>query len=214
MSARENGRPRDLFASQVCPAMRQAIEREIKHLAEKRNTGRTRVFLAALYLVPSYSRLDDFVYVAQVAEVARLSERQTRRWLDELAAEGEIDWHPQRGQGRKSRLGLPRVGESGRLERPVSEGAEVEKPVANGGENRSLLAMKPVALEVPRTEKDREVTEEKARAADAENDVDGIPSEQIVDDCWKCGSRNVVSPPSWLCDHCSEEKAKGEVVES
>jgi len=104
--------------SAVGPAMRQAIARAS---AAELSDGEHRTLNAVFALVTTYSRLTDWVYVADVMKATRLSERQARRNLNSLAGERRIIvWEPRRGHGTRSLLGLPAEGKSGHLGRPLS----------------------------------------------------------------------------------------------
>jgi hypothetical protein len=88
----------------VGEATRRAIERA---LAARLTPRQWRVFAAALTVTTTYSRLGDRIYVAQLAELARIpgddeTYRHTRRALRELDERGVIDWQGQRGRGRRS----------------------------------------------------------------------------------------------------------------
>jgi hypothetical protein len=102
-NARRNGRAE---ISDVGEAQRQALARAV---AAGLSDGEWRVFACVLSLVTSWTRLEDTVYRRQVADCAKVSERQASRCLDRLAAYSVIVWKPAKGAGRKSRLGLPVV---------------------------------------------------------------------------------------------------------
>src|SRR5207249_1870391 len=108
--------------------------------AAKLSNGERRVVTTVISLIASWSRLSDWVYVQDVADLARLSERHTRRCLERLDALGIIIWQPRRGQSTKSRLGIP----------------PVVKPDFSEPDNRTSWNGKPDALEVRRPRRDPE----------------------------------------------------------
>jgi hypothetical protein len=122
---RDEYRARDRYA-EVGAAMRLAIGRAT---AATLSDGKRRVFEAVLSCVASFSRLDDLVYVADVAQVAHVSERHTRDCLASLRDLGIIVWEPKRGQSVRSRLGLPKAEpDEFRFHDDPAEAAEHRKP--------------------------------------------------------------------------------------
>ncbi|MHB8643891.1 MAG: hypothetical protein ACYDA3_13505 [Gaiellaceae bacterium] len=127
-------------------------------------------------VVSSWSRLEDRVYVADVAQVAQLSDRQSRRCLERLATLGIIVWKPRRGKigngpGHRSLLGLPPEGQTGQLVRPLSTRVE---PAPNGTTSSSqsgqIQAAKPDAPDVrrPRRSPEKKPQEETTSAVRAD----------------------------------------------
>lgn len=138
--------------------MRQAADRAN---GAKLTNGERRVFASVLALVASWSRLTDWIYVGEVAEHARLSERHTRDCLRRLAELEIITWEPRRGRGVRSRLGLPPAAPT-----PPSAGkAELsaqEKPEPAEAENRKSWGSD--ARGGPREGEPEETTTDRRRA--------------------------------------------------
>jgi len=185
----------------VGPAMRQANDRSAKL---KLSDGERRTLFAVVSLVSSWSWLEEWVYVGQVAAAANLSERHTRRCLDRLAGAFElIVWEPRRGKpgqgpGVRSLLGLPPAGESGHLGRPVSRQAETESNRTDSeAETGQIGALKPDTLDVRSTrrnpeKKSREEDEEHERGCDNCGRTDDVVAWPMFDDamlCVRCGTQ-------------------------
>lgn len=91
-------------------AMRQAQRRLVALISPVATDADVRAFLAVCCLTVAYSKLDDHVSQAQVAELARLSSRQTRRSLRRLAERDVIIFQPGRGAGVLTVIGVPPEG--------------------------------------------------------------------------------------------------------
>src|SRR4051794_9104595 len=81
-------------------AFRASIASALEHVRHRE----TRVLLAVYWLTASYSRLTDRVYLAQIADVARIpgdnegnGYRHTRRALSALHQAGVVFWQGTRG---------------------------------------------------------------------------------------------------------------------
>jgi len=107
---RDNGRPERDGLVEVMAAQRAAIARANQH---RLTDIQHRVLLAVFALISSWSRLEDVVYVAQVATHAGLEpdadgdHRSVRRAIARLNELGVIEWEPGRGSGKRSTLRLP-----------------------------------------------------------------------------------------------------------
>jgi len=155
----------------VGAATRQAIDRAN---AASLTDGERRVFACVLALVASWTRLHDRVYVGQVADCARLSERHTRDCLHRLAELAIVVWLPRRGKSVKSLLGLPPADEN----RNSTPG----KPELDSAKTGT-----PGVPETEQTASEEKPTEEKAadwpRAdADASREPDQAPIDPDVAD--------------------------------
>lgn len=151
-------RPRDPILA-VCAAMRQAIDRaNAANLSVKKH----RTVLACLSLTAGRSRFADEVYVEDVRRLTGPTEEEwldpttVRRHLIEFGERGIFGWATRRGTdaegcGFPSTLTLPKVGQTGRYERPVSsaasEGGQTgrtpdtrEEQAPHGGVDRRLEA--------------------------------------------------------------------------
>jgi hypothetical protein len=111
----------------VGAAMRQAIARAN---GAELSPGLQRTLLAVLHLTASWSKLSDPVYVGEVAQLAGLGDRQTRKSLTRLSALGVIVWVPRRGHGVRSLVGLPLADETGTHGVPLSPGAVTDDKAA------------------------------------------------------------------------------------
>jgi MarR-like DNA-binding transcriptional regulator SgrR of sgrS sRNA len=86
--------------------MRESIRRAVR--CSDQLTNADLFTLHAVHdIVASWSKRDEFVFVAEIARLAGLSERQARRSLAKLARLRIIEWEPRRGRGVMSRVGLP-----------------------------------------------------------------------------------------------------------
>ena len=85
------------------------------------SAGALAVLAAVLDQTTSFSKLDDFVKVADLAGLAGLSVRQTRRALQRLAAADVIVYQPGNGAGRLSYVAVPEADDNWR--RTSSQGA-------------------------------------------------------------------------------------------
>jgi hypothetical protein len=141
--------------SAIRDASRRANEAQL-------SDGQRKVFLAVIALVASYSRLEDRVYVADVAGLSRLSNRHTRDCLKFLHEQQLIVWKPRRGKSVKSLLGLHPASKSGTPRPPVSvpepEGLEQEKAALTDGQKRIRDDGKAVVMEFRRPRRHPEKT--------------------------------------------------------
>jgi hypothetical protein len=127
--------------------MRQAVERAA---ALKLTAGDLKVLNAVLVLTASYSRLQEFVYVAKLAELAGCSEKTARRALVKLTRGGVLRWEPRRGigksgTGRKSLVGLPPP--------PVNRTTGVQFPPVDNGDKPDNRCPPKLDNSCPNTEK-------------------------------------------------------------
>jgi hypothetical protein len=99
-----NGRQSRVAYADAGAAIRLAIERGV---SARLNGQAWRVLAAVIALVPSYSRLADKTYTAQIARFAEIDEKRTRVLLGQLRRRGIIVYVPAQGRNRKSLIGLP-----------------------------------------------------------------------------------------------------------
>lgn len=97
-------------AVELGPALRVSIERA---LDAEPSRLQLRLFLAALHRTATWSRLEDKVALAELAQLVRVSDRTARRGLAGLNHAGILAWLPGSGRGNYSTVSLavdPAVG--------------------------------------------------------------------------------------------------------
>lgn len=116
-------------------AGRAAIDRALGATPEL-SAGEWRALVVVLRFTTTYSKVEDGVYLSQIAGALGRSPRQARRWMQRLAAKGLIRWQP--GVGRSpSRIGL-QEGDSARCEPVPSERTAASASVSPLGTERVL----------------------------------------------------------------------------
>src|SRR5581483_2911393 len=163
-------RERDPYAD-VGASTRAAIETAIATAEGREFTRVARVFLAALHMTSSRSRLADTVYLAQLTEIARIAGdidgKHTADALHLLEGRGALLWRPSSIPGKPSLIGLP-ASLAQQLPILSSVHEPVDKPVDTRGATRDARGATKTAsggplrpesdpLSGPPSEKDREV---------------------------------------------------------
>lgn len=178
--------------AQAGEAMRSVLARASRLETGSFKRSDWRVLATVMAMVAGYSRVEDDLFIAQLAEAAGVSERTAGASLRRLAELGIIGYSGRRGQGRPPRVSLFPAPQTGN-EDCRSETGEEDCQSGRGKQEESGTLNRNSRL--PDPEKDRE-----------ENDDDGAskqPSPELkavefTDRQWRRIEANVELAEAWL----------------